>query len=326
MTQPYEMKLNLPMGLSNDVMSTTAKVWDMLVASKEGDLDKVKTMTADCPDLIYAQYNYTPPIHFAVREGHIDLVRYLLEQGALASGYITYPFKDNLLNVAEDRGYEEILKLLKDYLSDPARWKFKGDNGKIEFNRSELELEFQQAVDQENYERSQQILKQHPEFALDETYFWGEGILLFAAKENNRSMMDLLFSHGARVPDIIKWGQFYYFERLDGAQYLMEHGMNPNTRSWQEVTLLHDMAQKGFLDKASLLIQYGADLNPIDDEYQSTPLGIAARWGHADMVKLLLNAGADPDLSGAHWSTPLSWSLKKNHSQITELLVQAGAH
>ncbi len=49
-------------------------------------------MVDECPELIYAQYNYHPPIHFAVREGHLDLVRYLLRNGAHAPDYRSYPF------------------------------------------------------------------------------------------------------------------------------------------------------------------------------------------------------------------------------------------
>jgi hypothetical protein len=168
-------------------------------------------------------------------------------------------------------------------------------------------------------------LEQHPEFAKDETYFWSEGILTFAAKENNRAMIDLLMSYGAKVPDILKWTQFYYFEHDKGAVYIMKKGMNPNTMSWHHVTILHDMAQKGNLNKAELLIEYGADINLIDEEYQSTPLGIAARWGQHEMVKYLLQEGADPNKAGASWATPLEWSRKKNFAEIEENLKQAGA-
>jgi hypothetical protein len=67
-------------------------------------------------------------------------------------------------------------------------------------------------------------------------------------------------NHGAKVPAILKWAQFYYFERLDGATYMMEKGMNPNTMSWHHVTLLHDMAQKGDIKKAEITYKaYGAD-------------------------------------------------------------------
>ena len=76
MIQPTELKLNLPMTVANSVLSTTTKVWQVLVASKNGDMDSVMNLVAECPELIFAQYNYTPPIHFAVREGHHELVKY----------------------------------------------------------------------------------------------------------------------------------------------------------------------------------------------------------------------------------------------------------
>ena len=57
-------------------------VWNMFQASCHGDLDRVKALVSRRRDLAVCEYNYTPPIHFAVREGHLELVRFLLEQGA----------------------------------------------------------------------------------------------------------------------------------------------------------------------------------------------------------------------------------------------------
>jgi len=322
MIQPHELKLDLPVKLANDAISKTTKVWEVLKASKDGDLSRVQDLVEECPELAYAQYNYAPPIQFAVREGHVELVRFLLGLGAHDTSYKFYPFQESLQTVASDRGHIEILELLDRYQADPIEQKFfRGDNGEILYDRSELELEFQKVVDDENLARTEQILKEHPEFARDETFFWGEGILLFAAKENNRKMVDLLMGYGAKVPEVLKWCQFYYFERLDGAAYMMEKGMNPNTISWQHVTILHDMAQKGFIDKAELLIKYGAELDPIDEAYRSTPLGLAARWGNIEMVKFLLEKGADPNKSGAEWSSPISWAKTKDHHEIEQMLI-----
>lgn len=322
MIKPLEMSLELPMEVSNKVVSTTDKVWEILLASRDGDLTHVKRLVNECPELIYCQYNYTPPIHFAVREGHTELVKYLLDKGAHDPDYKIYPFLDKLDVLAEDRGYTEIVDLLSDYAAHPERQQYFGDNGKICFDRSDLQLEFQKAVDRNDLEYTGLILKDHPEFALDETYFWGEGILTFAAKHNHRDMADLLLSYGAKVPAILKWTQKYYFERLDGATYMMEKGMNPNTMSWHHVTILHDMAQKGDLAKAQLLIQYGAEINAVEEEYQSTPLGMAARWGQPEMVNYLLEQGADPKHSGADWSTPIAWAEKKGHADIMDILAQ----
>ena len=312
------------MEVGNGVISTTTKVWEILLASHQGDLDKVRKLVDECPELIYAQYNYTPPIHFAVREGHTDLVKYLLTHGAHDPDYRFYPFGESLQTVARDRGYTEIENLLEEYAVNTTLHKYKGDNGSIFYNRTTDQNEFEKAVDENDLDKTNQILKKHPEYASDETYFWSEGILAMTVKKNHHEMIELLMSYGAKVPDILKWTQFYYFERFDAAEYILQRGMNPNVMSWQRVTILHDMAQKGSLDKAALLIKFGADLNLIDDAYQTTPLGRAARWGHIEMVKYLLNQGADPGKAGASWSLPLTWARKKGNMEMEEILIKGG--
>lgn len=326
MIRPVELLREYPVKLSDGYQSTTTKVWEIISASITGDLQKIKQLVEECPALIYAQYNYAPPIHFAVREGHTDLVKYLLANGAHDPEYKIYPFHESLQVLAEDRALNEIVRLLDDYcVNQSGRKYYKGDNGEILYNRSELEKEFERVVDKEDLKRTKEILDKNPDFALDPTYFWSEGILLFAVKEANYKMIDLLMSYGATVPDILKWTQFYYFERYDGAKYIMEKGMNPDTMSCHHVTILHDMAQKGNIEKAELLIKHGAAINPVDEQYQSTPLGMAVRWGQVEMVEYLLKNGADVHQSGASWSTPLSWAIKKNHSDIEAMLRRAGA-
>ena len=75
--------------------------------------------------------------------------------------------------------------------------------------------------------------------------------------------------------------------------------MSARHQTWQRVTLLHDMAQSGELAKARLLLEHGAEIDAVDDEYRSTPLGFAARWGQTAMVAWLLERGADPNRAGA---------------------------
>jgi ankyrin repeat protein len=255
----------------------------------------------------------------------VELVNYLLDNGAHDPEYKTYPFLDKLEVLAQDRGYTEIATLLTNYAADTAKHKYKGDNGEIKYERSPGQQDFFEALKKEDVTQVEHILKKHPEFVLDDTWFWGEGVLLFAVKHNNRRLIDLLIKHGAKVPSLLKWAQFYYFERFENAQYIMEKGMDPNTMSWHRVTLLHDMAQKGYLDKTELLLKYGATIDPVDEEYASTPLGMAARWGHIEMVNYLLKQGADPNKSGDTWSTALAWAIKKDQHDIAETLRKAGA-
>ncbi|HMG67948.1 MAG TPA: ankyrin repeat domain-containing protein [Chitinophagaceae bacterium] len=283
-------------------------------------------MVNECPELIYGQYNYAPPIHFAVREGHPDLVKYLLDNGAHDPEYKIYPFSDSLVTIAQDRGLTEIVALLEEYNRQPALCKFKGDNGEINYNWTESQTEFQTAVSKNDLDKVKGILISHPEFARDENYFWGEGILTMPAKKGHFEMVELLMSYGAKVPDVLKWTQFYYFERYENAEFMIQKGMNPNVMSWHHVTLLHDMAQKGDIRKAELLIKHGAEIDPIEEQYQSTPLGMAARWGHTAMVEYLLSKKADPNKAGTRWSTPMTWVQKNGMHDIEKMLRNSGAN
>lgn len=513
-------------------------VWDMLSASRDGDLERVKRLASHRPELNHCEYNYTPPIHFAVREGHLDIVRYLLEQGA-DPAYRTYPFQDSLLTMAQDRGYHEIANILlntlskrfpvMEGLSEFLEAAQKGDADRIRFDLSrnpqlalvsnetgetalhqaargghpeimkvlldagaapdamrsdgirpincvvdrgskpaplagvlagmllargaEYNIYLAAALGDDHYVREalrrdpnsanfedsshrrpisaaarrndfemvklllehganpslpeegaplgqalwnavyqrqhemvkllleyganpntapessgsalfqarkdpeltrllleygavdttgdldhfhtlvednklvevEQIIAANPELLRQASAFWGEGILCGPARDGKREMLALLIRYGARVPDVTKWGRYYYFKHYEIAAFLLHHGMNPNHMNWQHVTLLHDMAQEGDVEKASLLLDYGAAMNSVDEEYRSTPLGFAARWGHKEMVAMLLERGADPNKSGAPWSTPLAWAQVKGHSHIEDELRRAGA-
>src|SRR5262249_47937828 len=77
---------------------------------------RVQALAARCPGLVHCEYNYTPPLHFAVREGHLPVVRYLVERGANLV-YRTYPFGDSLLTMAQDREHGAIAALLRGELA-----------------------------------------------------------------------------------------------------------------------------------------------------------------------------------------------------------------
>jgi len=326
MIQPSEMKETRPMKLHDGVVSTTSDVWDMLVASRNGDLDRVKELSTRCPALLTCQYDYTAPLHLAVREGHLDLVHYFVRHRALDPTYKNHPFREPLVTLAEDRGYGEIAKLLKQSLDRPELTHEWGDTGAIERGKDEAYRRFQELVDKNKKAEVEALLLERPELALDEDAFWGEGILCIPAKDGNRPMLELLMRYGARVPDLSKWGARYYFRHCEIATFLLEIGMNPNHMNWRRFTLLHDMAFTGDIRKARLLLDHGADINAIDEEYQSTPLCYAAHWGNREMVALLLDRRADPNKSGAPWATPLAWARKKGHAEIESDLRRAGAH
>ena len=183
MIQPFEMKALRPMRLHNGVVSTTSDVWSMLVATRNGDLNRVKELVEHCPALLTCQYDYTAPLQLAVREGHLEIARYLVEQGTLDPSYRNHPFQETLVTLAEDRGYGEIAELLKRSLSNPELTHEWGDTGAIERGKDETQRRFQEFVDKNNHAEVEAMLKAQPELARDEDAFWGEGIHAMAAKD-----------------------------------------------------------------------------------------------------------------------------------------------
>mmetsp|Transcript_11420 Transcript_11420/g.21584 ORF Transcript_11420/g.21584 Transcript_11420/m.21584 type:complete len:228 (-) Transcript_11420:27-710(-) len=95
-----------------------------------------------------------------------------------------------------------------------------------------------------------------------------------------------------------------------------------NTRELMEAVKLGDELQvRRALDK-------GIDPNVEEligrNDFQAfTPLYVAALEGRLDLVKLLLDAGADKDLGG--FSTPLVVASQRGHLDVVHYLIQAGA-
>jgi len=512
-------------------------VWSMYLAAHAGDLDQVKALVARHPALVRHEYNYTPPLHFAVREGHTRLVRFLAERGGIDPSYRSYPFQDTLLTIAEDRGHSAVAAVLREQLArrfavtdgmaaileaarngdlagveqeigrDPSLARGSNDIGmtplhaaannghlavvralldagapvdpvmgdgyrpvhsalmprgrvrpapeaslavadaliahgaqytivvallrgdrqfaidalardpslasfedtcyrrpiSIAADRDDLEMvrlllecgadpnlpeegaprghalwtavyhrrremarllvehgadpnamvessgtpigvarkdpellallrahggrdqsgdrdRLEQLINDGDVAGADRWLTEHPALVSDDAAFWSEGLLAGPANGHDHAMLDMLIRHGARVPTVSKWGRFYYFKHTDTAELLLRHGMDPNHMNWHYTTLLHHVASDGDIPKARLLLDHGATIDAIDEEYRSTPLGIAARWGRKEMVDFLLERGADPELAGDPWATPMAWARKKGHEDVASAL------
>src|ERR1044071_7845592 len=77
-------------------------------------------------------------------------------------------------------------------------------------------------------------------------------------------------------------------------------------------------AVKAFLDK-------GVDVNT-KTRYGATALSYACDKGHTEVVRLLLERGADPNVKDSFYgATPMSWAAPKGHVEIVKLLIEKGA-
>ena len=156
------------------------------------------------------------------------------------------------------------------------------------------------------------------------------GCFAAVVKTGNWEMLHALLALGVRVPDVVTGCRTYLWHIPEMARVLLEHGMDPNLPDWQRATPLHNICNRdgrsrpdpNRLQLVDLFLEFGADLNPIDEEYRSTPLGWAARNGLPDMVKRLLERGGDKDVAGAPWATPRAWAEKRGYQEIVEILMK----
>jgi ankyrin repeat protein len=74
-----------------------------------------------------------------------------------------------------------------------------------------------------------------------------------------------------------------------------------------------------------LLLEKGVDVESKDPTWGQTPISLAAEKGHAAVVKLLLEKGADLDSKDRNSWTPLSWAARNGHDEMVKLLLEKGA-
>jgi ankyrin repeat protein len=89
-------------------------------------------------------------------------------------------------------------------------------------------------------------------------------------------------------------------------------------------TPLANAAAAGQLRMIQLLIENGADVNLSQSLDSLSPLGEAITRKQLEAARMLLEAGADPNVRFKGDSL-LQWASKKKKSQFTELLIKYGA-
>lgn len=94
----------------------------------------------------------------------------------------------------------------------------------------------------------------------------------------------------------------------------------------KNVTPCHVVARYGLTSYLYHLVRRYPSKDVIDarDADNQTPLFLAASEGHAEAVKILVTAGADPDAEEIAGLKPLHQAAKANHMEVAKALVEAG--
>ncbi|MGH7620727.1 MAG: ankyrin repeat domain-containing protein, partial [Gemmatimonadaceae bacterium] len=282
--RPVEMAPGKPRTLADGTVVTTDDVYAMFAAAREGDLRAVKRLIERAPAIATVEYNYTPPIHFAVREGHVAITALLLDRGA-DPAYRSYPFQEALLTFADDRGHMDVAELLRRTLSN--RFVVKPGTAAI--------IEAAARGDLASVEAE---LARDPSLARagNET---GDTALHHAAKHNHMDVVRALVAAGADTDAVRGDGArpihcalmpnwFFLPARPVGetiARFLLSHGARYTVFV---ATLLGDDA---FVRDA---VARDSALANFEDSCHERVLSAAVRKRNVALTRFLLDSGADP--------------------------------
>lgn len=109
----------------------------------------------------------------------------------------------------------------------------------------------------------------------------------------------------------------------DEVRTLMANGA-PFTTDWLGTSPLHLAAQYGHYSTAEVLLRAGVSRDA-RTKVDRTPLHMAAADGHAHIVELLVRNGADVNAKDMLKMTALHWATEHRHRDVVELLVKYGA-
>ena len=112
---------------------------------------------------------------------------------------------------------------------------------------------------------------------------------------------------------------------------LLAAGANPNAAvnnsatAVNGATALEFAAHEGQSEVIKVLLDNGADANSVN-EFGGIPLMTVALTGHAEIVKIFLAAGANPNAADKRQRTTLMIASANGHVEIVKMLLAAGAN
>ncbi|KAL6799179.1 ankyrin repeat-containing domain protein [Trichoderma sp. SZMC 28013] len=162
---------------------------------------------------------------------------------------------------------------------------------------------------------------------------WGRTPLLQAMDFGHEAVTKLLLENGANLLEVPVDSDTPLIIASRNGDYqmvklLLEHGVNPNPekpRAW--TTALHSAASKGHVEIVRLLLNKGADLGYMVQSFMfyesESVLHKAAEYGHEAVMRLLLDSGANFG-DKASWRDVFCSAAGRGYKAVIKLLVESG--
>lgn len=102
-------------------------------------------------------------------------------------------------------------------------------------------------------------------------------------------------------------------------------GLTPLQAAVDELEALSENEPGGPIDAVVLLLRHGADVNTWDSRRTSTPLLTAVQLNHIEAARMLLVAGADPNVRDNEGDSALRICASNGLLEMARLLLHCGA-
>ena len=121
-----------------------------------------------------------------------------------------------------------------------------------------------------------------------------------------------------------KWFEAAKSGDEEALKQALESGADVNAVDELKNTALHYAAKQADLNVMHFLIENGADLNATNEKL-ATPLHLTEK--NIDAIRILLEAGADPNLKDSDWDYPYYFAFYGSMTrELTNLYIKHGAH
>ncbi|KAH6711655.1 ankyrin repeat-containing domain protein [Leptodontidium sp. MPI-SDFR-AT-0119] len=149
--------------------------------------------------------------------------------------------------------------------------------------------------------------------------------LHYACLESQLDMISFLIASGALLNKRDAEGNTPYLIAAGSKNWHVVHkffttSADLEAKNLKGLNALHFAILYGSV--ATLLKDYGANLDTKSRRDEQTPLHIAAKWGYLQNVIALLEAGCSPNLTDAHGMTPELLAIENGHDEVVKILSQ----